>query len=34
MNNWIEHEYLNKNTIEGRMYQQNLAMSVLKKATL
>ena len=31
MNNWIEHEYLNKNTIEGRMYQQNLAMSVLKK---
>ncbi|WP_323737070.1 DEAD/DEAH box helicase [Methanosphaera sp. ISO3-F5] len=31
MNNFIEHEYLNKNTIEGRLYQQNLAMSVLKK---
>ena len=31
MNNFIEHEYLNKNTIEGRKYQQNLAMSVLKK---
>ena len=31
MKNWIEHEYLNKNVIEGRLYQQNLAMSVLKK---
>ncbi len=31
MNNWIEHKYINKNTIEGRRYQQNLAMSVLKK---
>lgn len=31
MKNWIEHEYLNKNTIEGRRYQQNLAVSVLKK---
>ena len=31
MNNFIEHEYLNKDTIEGRLYQQNLAMSVLKK---
>lgn len=31
MKNWIEHEYINKNTIEGRLYQQNLAMSVLKK---
>ncbi len=31
MKNWIEHKYINKNTIEGRLYQQNLAMSVLKK---
>ena len=31
MNNWIEHKYINKNTIEGRRYQQNLAMNVLKK---
>ena len=31
MNNFIEHEYLRKDTIEGRLYQQNLAMSVLKK---
>ena len=31
MNNFIEHEYLNKDTIEGRLYQQNLAMNVLKK---
>ena len=31
MNNWIEHKYINKNTIEGRRYQQNLAMSMLKK---
>ncbi|WP_455645944.1 DEAD/DEAH box helicase [Methanosphaera sp.] len=31
MNNWIEHEYINKETIEGRVYQQNLAMSVLNK---
>ncbi|MDO5825757.1 MAG: DEAD/DEAH box helicase [Methanosphaera sp.] len=31
MNNWIEHKYIKKNTIEGRRYQQNLAMSVLKK---
>jgi len=31
MKNWIEHEYIKKNTIEGRIYQQNLAMKVLKK---
>lgn len=31
MKNWIDHKYINKNTIEGRIYQQNLAMSVLKK---
>ncbi|MBE6493489.1 MAG: DEAD/DEAH box helicase [Methanosphaera stadtmanae] len=31
MKNWIDHKYINKNTIEGRLYQQNLAMSVLKK---
>ena len=31
MNNWIEHKYIKKNTIEGRRYQQNLAISVLKK---
>ncbi len=31
MNNWIQHKYINKNTIEGRLYQQNLAMAVLKK---
>lgn len=31
MNNYIEHEFLNPNTIEGRLYQQNLAMQVLKK---
>ena len=31
MKNWIEHKYINKNTIEGRLNQQNLAMSVLKK---
>ncbi|RAP48863.1 MAG: Hef nuclease [Methanosphaera sp. rholeuAM74] len=30
MKNWIEHEYIKKNTIEGRIYQQNLAMKVLK----
>ncbi|MDO5851515.1 MAG: DEAD/DEAH box helicase [Methanobacteriaceae archaeon] len=31
MNNWIEHEYIKPKTIEGRLYQQNLAMNVLKK---
>ena len=31
MNNYIEHEYLKENSIEGRLYQQNLAMQVLKK---
>lgn len=31
MKNWIEHEYINENVIQGRLYQQNLAMSVLKK---
>jgi len=31
MKNWIEHKYIKKNTIEGRRYQQNLAVNVLKK---
>ena len=31
MNNYIEHEFLKENSIEGRLYQQNLAMQVLKK---
>ncbi|MCD7781996.1 MAG: DEAD/DEAH box helicase [Methanosphaera sp.] len=31
MHNWIEHEYINKETIEGRLYQQHLAVDVLNK---
>ncbi len=31
MHNWIEHEYINKNSIEGRLYQQRLAVDVLNK---
>ncbi len=31
MHNWIEHEYIKENSIEGRLYQQRLAVDVLNK---
>ncbi len=34
MENWIKHPYINEKTIEGRLYQQNLAMKALKSNTM
>lgn len=34
MQNWINHKYIHKNKIEGRIYQQDLAIAALKKSTM